>query len=65
MTYKTCIITKLLIPPHNTYPLPLDSSTKNLKFVIPLSLIQNIVYLLANPPPLHFEKTPFFINFAL
>ena len=30
-----CIITKLLIPPHNTYLPLLDSPIKNLKFTIP------------------------------
>ena len=35
MTYKIYIITKLLIPPFNTYPLPLDTSTRNVKLIIP------------------------------
>ena len=38
IAYKMCIITKLstwLIPPLNTYHSLLDSSTKNLKFILP------------------------------
>ena len=34
MTYKMCIIIKLLMPPLNAYPLPFRFSTENLKSVI-------------------------------
>ena len=35
MTYKTCIITKLLIPPHNTYPLPFRFLYQKLEICYP------------------------------
>ena len=54
---------KLLMPPLNTYPLPFRPKTWNL--LSPISLIQNMVYLLVNLLLLHFEKIPSLITFAL
>ena len=65
MTCKMCSITKLLIPPLKTHPLPLDSSTKNLKFIIPFFTNSKQCLYWPTRLPLHFDKIPSFINFAL
>ena len=56
---------KVVYPTNNTYPLPFGLLYQKLEIYYPLFHLLKTVYLLANPPPLHFEKIPFFINFVL